>query len=100
MCRKGHKTQKNYIKISQIRLKEVIFTVLRSKARILCRLWKILRRRASVCLPLLESLLTISCVQCPRCVGTLTTGSPQAATAATGAIRAISAANTIERQLE
>ena len=46
MCRKGHTTQKKSIKIW---LKEIIFTVLCSKARIF-------RRRASVCLPLLETL--------------------------------------------
>ena len=57
MCRKGHKTQKKCVKISKITLKQVIFfTVLRSKARILRRLWTILRRRASACLPLLETL--------------------------------------------
>ena len=56
MCRKELNTQKKWVKISKIRLKEVIFTALCSKARILRRLWKILRRRASVCLPLLEPL--------------------------------------------
>ena len=57
-CRKGHKTQKRCIKISKIRLKEVIFTVLNSKARILRRLCKILRRHAlSVC-RFLETLET------------------------------------------
>ena len=54
MCRKSHKTQ--CVKISKIRSKQVIFTVLRSKTRILRRLWNILRRRASVCLPLFETL--------------------------------------------
>ena len=49
MCRKGHKTQKRCVKISKIRLKEVIFPVSRSKARILRSLWKILHRHASVC---------------------------------------------------
>ena len=58
MCRKGHKIQKKCVKISKIMLKEVIFTVLRSKARILRRLWTILRRRASECLPLLETLIS------------------------------------------
>ena len=56
MCRKGHKTQKKCVKISTIRFKEVIFTVPRSKARILLSLWTILRRRASACLSLLETL--------------------------------------------
>ena len=60
ICQKGHKTQKNGIKISLIRLKEVMFTVLRSTARIFHWLWKILRRRASVCLPLLETLMGLS----------------------------------------
>ena len=56
MCWKSHKTQKKCVKICKIKIKEVIFTVLQSKAIILRRLWKILCRRASVCLPLLETL--------------------------------------------
>ena len=60
MCWKGHKTQKKCVKISSIWLKEVIFTVLRSKSRFLRRLWKILRRRASFFLPLLETLHWLS----------------------------------------
>ena len=56
ICRKDHKTQKKCVKMSKIRLKEVTFTVLRSKVRILRRLWIFLRRCASVCLPLLETL--------------------------------------------
>ena len=39
MCRKYHKAQKKCVKIIKIKLKEVIFTVLHSKARILRRLW-------------------------------------------------------------
>ena len=61
MCRRGHKTQKKCDKISKIRSKELIFTVLRSKARILHRLWKFCADvRLCVCvsvfLPLLETL--------------------------------------------
>ena len=51
-CRKAHKIQKKCVKISKIRLKEVICTVPRSKARIFYRLWPFLRRRASACLTL------------------------------------------------
>ena len=57
MCQKGHKTQKKCVKISKIRFKEVMFTVLHSKARILRRLWKNLLRRDPVCLPILETLV-------------------------------------------
>ena len=56
MCRKGPKIQKKGDKISKIRLKEMIFTVSLSKPSILRSLWKILHRRASVCLMLLETL--------------------------------------------
>ena len=68
MCQKGHKTQKKCVKSSQIWLKEVVFTVLRSKARILRRLCKILRRHASVCLPLLETLGTLKCFVPPQTI--------------------------------
>ena len=61
MYQKGHKTQKKRVKISKIRSKQVIFTVWLSKARILRRLWKILCRHASMCLPLLEALQSVSC---------------------------------------
>ena len=43
MRRKGHKTQKKCVKLSKLRLKEVIFKFVRSKVRILRRLWKNLR---------------------------------------------------------
>ena len=49
------KTQKNYVKISKIRLKEVIFTVLCSKARIVLRFLIILRIRACVFAPFRNS---------------------------------------------
>ena len=57
MCRKGHKTQKKCVKIGKIRLDKVIFTVLRSKTITLRKVLKNLRRCATVCLPLLESLI-------------------------------------------
>ena len=55
MCWKIHKKGK-CVKISKIRLKEDIFTVWHSKARIFCRLWNILQNCAYVCLPLLKTL--------------------------------------------
>ena len=56
LCWKGHKTQKKCAKISKIRLKEVFFYSFTFKSQNFGRFWKNMRRRASVWLPLLETL--------------------------------------------
>ena len=56
-CLKTCKTLKNFVKICQNHKKKVpVFPILRSKVQILCRCSKILRRRASARLQLLEAL--------------------------------------------
>ena len=57
MCRKGHKTQKKCVIISKIRLKEVIFNSFAFKNQNIAQVVEMLRKRASVCLLLFETLI-------------------------------------------